>query len=208
MKVDFMCRCFYSVYFSLVKKYVKGDKRKAVKKEYYDVFNRAGDIGADNRLLSAYALGAFFIAMCRKSGFDPEQCYEFLENGFRNNKLVRPFLGSGNGYFDEKKMISRRQWSKFTHEKHYENDWVVDIIENKDGKEDFVMGYDYLECGVCKMFKAEGCFQWAKYLCKLDFLLVEVIGIGLKRTTTIAEGGSKCDFRFTAAKEGVISAEK
>ena len=58
------------------------------------------------------------------------------------------------------------------------------------------MGYDYTECGVCKLCKDEGVPHLAKYMCSLDYLLVDIVGIGLDRTTTIAEGGNKCDFRF------------
>lgn len=92
-----------------------------------------------------------------------------------------------------KKMQSRRKWSEFTHAKTYKNDWVVDVIE---GDGNFKFGFDYLECGVCKLCKDEGCFELAKYLCKLDFMLVEIIGIKLKRTGTLADGNDRCDFRF------------
>ena len=193
MKVNFMCRCYYFFYSSIVKKNINNSAIKAVKEEYYNVFSRAGDIGGNNRLLSSYCLGAFFIALARKSGFTVEECFKLVEKGFRTSSLVKLFMGSGKGYFSEKRMAGRREWSKSTYERHYANDWVVDIIEKGD---DFVMGYDYWECGVCKMFKEEGCFQWAKYLCRLDFLLVEIMGIGLRRTSTLAEGGKKCDFRF------------
>ena len=171
-------------------------KKKDVLKEYKEIVKRAKPIGPKNPLESSYGLCAFFIAMNRCNDPSPEVNYLLLEDGFKNCPWVKPVLGNGNGYFDEKRMEGRRLWSKRTHEKKYENDWVVDIIEKADGPEGYEMGYDYLECGDCKMCCDEGCPELAKYLCKLDFLLVDIIGIGLKRTMTLAEGCSKCDFRF------------
>ena len=34
------------------------------------------------------------------------------------------------------------------------------------------------------------------YLCSVDFIMSERMGLGLERTTTLAEGSPKCDFRF------------
>jgi hypothetical protein len=42
----------------------------------------------------------------------------------------------------------------------------------------------------------EGCFELAKYICKMDFVLAEIMGMRLERTQTIAEGCEKCDFRY------------
>ena len=188
----------FSVYGHFYTKMIRDESfkkdKKSVLKEYKEIIKRAKDIApSNNPLIGSYALGAIFIAMNRKHDNNPDNNLKLLENGFRYTPWVRRFLGSGNGYFDEKRMVARREWSRRTKERKYENDWVVDIIE-KNGK--YEMGYDYLECGVCKLCKDEGCFNLAKYLCKLDYLLVDVIGIGLDRTTTLAEGGDKCDFRF------------
>ena len=103
-------------------------------------------------------------------------------------------MGSSKNYFSEKKMEFRRNWSKETYKRKYENDWIVDFIEPS---KDYVFGFDYKECGVCKLCKDEGCKELAKYLCQLDYMIVEVIGIKLTRTKTLAEGYDCCDFRFS-----------
>ena len=168
--------------------------KKAVLKEYKAIIKRAKDIApSNNPLTGSYALAAVYIAMTRKNDPSPEKNLELLEKGFRYTPWVKRFLGSGNGYFAEKRMKARYEWSKRTHEQKYENDWVVDII-GKNGK--YEMGYDYTQCGVCKLCKDEGVPHLAKYMCSLDYLLVDIVGIGLDRTTTLAEGGDKCDFRF------------
>lgn len=167
--------------------------REAVKKEYQAILERAGDIGANNTLLGSYILCAVFIALVRKSGMDVEKCAELLEDHLRKSKIFKMAMGDSKGYFSEKHMQKRYAWSKETHERHYKNDWVVDVLPKSD---DYEFGFNYTECGVCKMCKDEGCFELAKYLCRLDYMLVEIMGIGLKRTSTLAEGGDKCDFRF------------
>ena len=194
MKYNLSFLVYGHFYTKMIKDATFKQNKKAVLKEYKDIIKRAKDIApSNNPLIGSYALGAIFIAMNRKHDSSPNVNFELLSNGFKYTPWVRRFLGSGQGYFSEKRMKMRREWSKRTHEKKYENDWVVDIIE-KDGK--YEMGYDYLQCGVCKLCSDEGCFNLAKYLCKLDYLLVDIIGIGLDRTQTLAEGGSKCDFRF------------
>ena len=180
---------------SIVKKVIPNkDVLRSIKKEYQTIMDRAEDIGASNRLLSSYGLAAYFIAMNRKDELSPEENCRILDEGMRSSKLIKAVMGNSKSYFSEKSMESRRQWSKETHEKHYANDWVVDVLEKTD---DYEFGFDYTECGVCKLCRDEGCPELAKYLCSLDFMLVEVIGIGLKRTTTLAEGGDRCDFRFS-----------
>lgn len=69
-----------------------------------------------------------------------------------------------------------------------------------DKTDEYELGYDYLECGICKLCRDEGCFELAKYLCKIDYLMVDLIGVNLTRTMTIAEGGEYCDFRFSLKK--------
>ena len=195
MKFNITFSMFEKVLSSMVKKHIN-DKNimKEIKKEYRAVVDRAGDIGSDNTLLSSYALCAFFIAMNRKDNKSADENIAILEKEMKESKLVKTFLGGdADTYFCDKKMAFRREWSKKTHERKYEDDWVVDVIE-KDDKYD--MGLDYTRCGVCEMCKKEGCFEWAKYLCRLDFMLVEMIGIKLDREGTLADGANKCDFRF------------
>ena len=111
----------------------------------------------------------------------------------KKSKLLKAMMGSPKQYFSEEKMQKRRSWSKQTYEKTYPNDWVVDVLEKTP---DYEFGLDYHECGVCKLCRDEGCPELAKYLCRLDFLLVEIMGIHLHRTMVLADGAPKCDFRF------------
>lgn len=168
--------------------------RKNVNETYRAIVGRASDIGDHNTLLGAYGLAAYFIALNRCDGLSPEQNCAMLENGLRKSRVYRMTVGSADRYFSEKHMAARRRWSQETYQKKYKNDWLVDVIEKNDG---FEFGFDYHECGVCKLCADEGCPEYAKYLCRLDFMTSEMMGIKLRRTMTLAEGFEKCDFRFS-----------
>ena len=172
-------------------------KRKEIRKGYKEIMDRASDIGSSNILLSSYGLAAYFISMNKVTGFTPEKNCEILERGMRKSKLIKAMMGDAKGYFDEKRMVKRREWSKETHQRKYKNDWVVDILEKTD---DYEFGMDYTECGVVKLCRDEGCPELAKYMCSLDFMLAEIMGLHLDRTMTLAEGAPKCDFRYSRAK--------
>ena len=168
-----------------------------IKKMYRDIVLRADDIGGQNRLLGSYALAAFFIAMNRCDHLSAEENSDILEYGLSHSKIYKMVMGNSKHYFSEKNMESRRKWSKETYERKYKNDWVVDVLEKTD---DYTFGFDYWECGACKLCQDEGCFELAKYLCRLDYMTTDMMGIHLDRSMTIAEGGEKCDFRFSPKK--------
>lgn len=195
MKYDMTFQMFGVLLNGILKKDINDkETMKKIKKNYKEIVLRASDIGSKNNLIGSYALAAYFIAMNRSNNLTPEKNCDLMENGLRHSKLFKMFMGSADDYFSEKKMAFRRQWSKETYKRKYKNDWVVDVLEKTD---DYEFGFDYRECGVCKLCKDEGCPELARYLCRLDFMIVDVMGIHLKRTMTLAEGGEKCDFRFS-----------
>lgn len=198
MKYTVMCR-LYGVFYAeacqkeFTSRFSKKHMDKKVKAEYKDIVLRAKDIG-NSRLLSAYMMGAYFIALCRKTGLSPEDNYKIFATGLQESRLLRMVMGNADRYLDEKKMPGRKAWERESHERKYENDWVVDVL----GKTDcYALGYNYYECGVCKLCKDEGCFELAKYLCRLDFVLADLMDMKLERTQTLAEGGAYCDFRYS-----------
>ena len=165
-----------------------------VHQEYLATVNRASDIGDSNKLLGSYALAAYFIALNRKSGLTPEQNYQIMHDCLSTSKLFKLTMGSADNYFSEKNMRSRREWSAQTHQHQYPNDWVVDVLEKTN---DYEFGFNYTECGACKLFRDEGYPELASYLCKLDFMITSMMGVHLERTKTLADGDDMCDFRFS-----------
>lgn len=180
---------------NIVKKEIPDtDVQKNIQRTYREIVHRASDIGDKNTLLGAYGLAAYFIAMNRCDNLTPEQNCSILEKGLRNSNAYRMTMGSADCYFSPKRMAARRRWSQKTYLREYKNDWLVDVIEKGNG---FEFGLDYRECGVCKLCRDEGCSEYALYLCRLDFMTSEMMGIQLRRTKTLAQGDDRCDFRFS-----------
>lgn len=83
----------------------------------------------------------------------------------------------------------------------YPGNFVMTYVEG-DGRE-FDYGIDYSECANCKFLRAENAFELAPYVCATDKPISELLGWGLTRPRTIAEGFPTCRFRFT--KGGVTN---
>lgn len=171
--------------------------RKKVLTEYHRIIGNAKDIGKNNSLLSCYILTAWFIAMNREDGLSPDENYAILEQGLSESRMFRMVMGDADHYLDPRRIEKQKKWAEGTRKRRYENDWVVDLIP---GNGDFDLGYDYIECGICKLCRDEGCPELAKYLCRLDYMFAQIMGLCLVRSSTLAEGGEKCDFRFSRAK--------
>lgn len=85
----------------------------------------------------------------------------------------------------------------------YPEGWAATFIEG-DGRE-FDFGIDYTECGVCKFFQQQGADEITRYICLRDYIFWGAMDVGFFRTTTLAEGGNRCDFRWKKGKETRIA---
>ncbi|MCR5396637.1 MAG: L-2-amino-thiazoline-4-carboxylic acid hydrolase [Lachnospiraceae bacterium] len=198
MKNTFKVR-FLSAYFHNIMKPEYRNKsisRKRIKdiaKEHKKITIRAGEM-SDDKLISSYIMAIYFIAMNRKSGLGAEENYEILKHAISSSKLLRSTMGNSDSYLDEKKLPGRFQWAKESKKRAKKNNWVVDVLP---GCDEYDLGYDYYECGVCKICRDEGCLELAKYMCRLDFVIADIMGMKLVRTKTLAEGAELCDFRYS-----------
>jgi hypothetical protein len=80
----------------------------------------------------------------------------------------------------------------------YSGDWVLAFVEG-DGQS-FDFGVDYTECGIAKFYRTQGADEFAPYLCLGDFPISKALNTGLVRTTTLARGGPRCDFRYKSGR--------
>lgn len=198
MKNTFGVKLIYQFYHSSVKAELKRrgfskDVAKKIAKEHEQIVERAKGIG-NSKLLSSYIMGSYFIALNRSTGRSAEENYEIFRDGLCASKLFHKVMGDADSYLDPKRMPGRLQWSEDSHKRKYENDWVVDILP---GNDEYDLGYDYHECGICKLCQDEGCPELAAYLCRMDYVLADIMRMELVRTGTIAEGASYCDFRYS-----------
>ena len=74
--------------------------------------------------------------------------------------------------------------------------FVAKIITDKQETYGIGYGFDILECGICKLYKKHHYEKFASILCEFDEMTSALAGLKLVRTGTIANGATKCDFRF------------
>ena len=107
-------------------------------------------------------------------------------------------------------LIRRLMWSRFmknklkklcleSQQRVYPENWVAYYVEGDNDTFDF--GIDYTECAICKFLHKQDADELTPYLCLLDFPMSKANGTGLVRTTTLAEGGTRCDFRLKRDRE-------
>lgn len=178
--------------------YASRETRRKIMKEYAAILRRAKSIGK-SPLVSAYCLGAYFIALNRGNGRHAEENYSTLRDGLFESPLFRRALGDADSYLTPKKLAARKRWAEESRAGRYENDWVVAVL---DGNGAFELGLDYHRCGICRLCEDEGCPELARYLCRLDFGMADIMGVELERTQTIAEGAAFCDFRYKRKPTG------
>jgi hypothetical protein len=92
-----------------------------------------------------------------------------------------------------------RKTSRRSQERRYPGGWVSVYIEGDGGEFDF--GVDYLECGLCKFFHQQDGDEFTPYLCQFDYVQQRAMQTGFFRTTTLAESGQRCDFRWKRGRE-------
>ncbi len=69
------------------------------------------------------------------------------------------------------------------------------------GDDETDFGFDILECAVCKAFLKHGALDIVPYICALDDKVSDALGLGLRRSGTLALGADRCDFRYKLGGE-------
>ena len=110
---------------------------------------------------------------------------------------IRQLLG--RWWFTKYSLNKKRKDALESQKRRYHENWVLTFVEGS-GKE-FDFGTDITECAVCKFFHAQSADEFTPYICRTDFPLSQALGLGIVRTTTIAEGGKVCDFRYKRGRE-------
>ena len=100
----------------------------------------------------------------------------------------------GHMTFSRLYLARLRRRAQESHERRYPDGYVFRYVPGDDATFDY--GVDYLECASCKFLARQGAPELAPYLCTVDYIYSEMFGWGLVRTTTLAERGDRCDFRF------------
>ncbi len=94
----------------------------------------------------------------------------------------------------EQLMERRRADAERSQRREYALDFVYELVEG-DG-ETFDYGYNFFECATQKFYRQQHAEELLSYHCFLDYPKGERVGLGLRRTKTLAQGDDKCDHRF------------
>jgi hypothetical protein len=124
--------------------------------------------------------------------------YEIAQEQVKHKNRVLIYIFGKLRFSRIIKRILRKMAAK-SQKRLYPEDWIFTVVEG-DG-EDFDFGIDYTQCAICEFYKAQGHFEFAKYLCLIDFVTAKAANSGLKRTMTLAEGHDNCDFRWKKGGE-------
>lgn len=170
------------------------------RREFENLIPQLPYIGGMQPFTEFIVFTAMLLAVYR---IDKRQGQTVEETGKLVFEIGREFLRSypaillyklGRMNFSKRHLDRLRKRAVESHQRKYPDGYVFDFIEG-DGKT-FDYGVDYLECASCKFLAKQGASELAPYLCPVDILYSEVLGWGLTRTMTLAEGAEKCDFRF------------
>ncbi len=107
------------------------------------------------------------------------------------------------------RVMGRLQFSRFflnrlereaqeSQKREYPGNFVAQVVYPSGG-DDFDWGIDFTECAIVRYYNAQGAAEYMPYLCRLDRLTSEAFGLGMMRTSTLAEGGDRCNPRLKRA---------
>ena len=170
------------------------------RQEYEALIPRIPFIGNSFLVLSFYKPVTRYLAVYRalqKQGRTVEEAGHLIYRMGTEEALAIPPAGRRlmealwfSGWF--RKLAKERTFK--SQQRTYPGNFVATYVEG-DGRE-FDYGIDYTECANCKFLRAENAFELAPYACATDKPISELLGWGLTRPKTIAEGYPICSFRF------------
>ena len=137
---------------------------------------------------------AFYLALA-PHGFSAERVWKLAERAtelhFERMSKFEKSLASGAMFGWPMKALSR--WLAGRSQQDPVGGWVFDFVE---AEGDVAYGVNYRRCAIRELALSQGAAEFAPYICLSDIVGSQKFGWGLKRSETLAQGGSQCDFRF------------
>jgi hypothetical protein len=168
--------------------------------EFERLLPQLPDIGGDRNALTdtlIHSMGAlvFYRAMTAR-GQPVQEVGRLLYRSIEAMTFQSSTMSGLNGRMTQGKAPQNnfKRMAEWSQKRAYPGDWVLTFVEGDGVTFDF--GVDYTECGLCKLYHAHGADELTPYLCLGDFPASQAYDSGLVRTTTLARGGPRCDFRF------------
>ena len=163
--------------------------------------------GEENMFTEWLNYGAYYLAMYRALSAHGHSVNDVGTLIFETYEVMADypkwFLGIVGRFKYSKKYEEKLKSAAIASKKRkYPGDFVSSFIEG-DG-ENFDYGLDILECGICKLYRAQDAERLSRYMCLSDYVISKAFKRGLVRYQTIAEGAEKCDFRYKKGRETFV----
>ncbi|MEE9377586.1 MAG: L-2-amino-thiazoline-4-carboxylic acid hydrolase [Candidatus Lokiarchaeia archaeon] len=176
-----------------------------MRKEYEDMLTKMTDIGGSrNHFISTLTAKVSLLAIFRileKEGYTYREIGEF-NNRFKEietkNDMEKAEKSGGNlldVIFSDAYINSLKRHCDNSQKRKYSDNWVMEFMDGTN--EDFDYGFNVSECAILKAYKKLGAEKYVPFACLLDHAYAHVLGYGLSRNQTIANGASGCDNRYT-----------
>lgn len=175
-----------------------------MKNEYEKIITELPDIGGKKNFFISILTGkASLIAVFRileKEGYSyreiGEFSYRFTEIETKNGieRAKKKGINLMDLFFNDTYINSLRKHCVDSQKKEYPYNWVMKFVDGSN--EDFTNGFEVSECGIHKVYKKLGAEKYAPFACILDYAQANVLGFGLTRTKSLANGALGCDHRY------------
>ncbi len=176
-----------------------------MRKEYEDILTKMTDIGGKRNLFISIItdkvslLAMFFIL--EKEGYTYREIGDFankfteIETKNAMERAEKKGMNLLDLYFDDVFINSAKTHCNDTLKRKYPDNWVMEFVDGTN--EDFDYGLNVSECAIHKAYKKLGAEKYAPFTCLIDFAQAHVLGFGLSRTQSLANGAPGCDHRYS-----------
>jgi len=175
-----------------------------MRNKYEDLLIKMPDVGGKkNLLISILTDKVSLLAMLfilEKEGYTYREIGEFaikfteIETKNAMERAENKGINLLDLYFDDVFLNSARTHCNDTLKRKYPDNWVMEFVDGIN--EDFDYGLNVSECAIHKTYKRFGAEKYAPFACLIDFAQGNVLGFGLTRTKSLANGALGCDHRY------------
>lgn len=196
MKYDITARFFPLIFdqyaYDFFKKEGLSLSKKKIHETYKEMVKRTPSLPKDNSFIGNLLMGCYALSFYKAypDVINEELFHQLVLTLCLSKPMVKAHKNEDP--FDEKVLLLKEKEAVLSQNSSYEMDWKYTFKRNDDS-------YDltYTKCGLCQLGKRENCFHLIPYLCEADFITYDLMGADLKRTTTLANGDSCCDFHIS-----------
>ncbi len=172
--------------------------RREILQEYRALIPGLPEIGGRSNpesmsmVLAPWALGLYRVV--QRQGGSVEDAGEVIHYCFKKllGRIPRRLRLSMGRTRTRETAEKKARWFA---EHYYPDNWVYGVVDGTGQPFDF--GLDATQCAIVNYLHAKGADELTPYLCDLDYVMFEAMGLGLTRTKTLAWGCDRCDFRVT-----------